>query len=67
MKTPTQLGFELDYQETQSMEYARHPFDALLTYETWLENKALISKSFIKKKKEKAEIILTRQPNDLFY
>ncbi|KAI4538887.1 hypothetical protein MG293_011154 [Ovis ammon polii] len=43
MKTPTQLGFELDYQETQSMEYARHPFDALLTYETWLENKALIT------------------------
>lgn len=67
MKTPTQLGFELDYQETQSMEYARHPFDTLLTYETWLENKALISKSFIKKKKKKAEIILTRQPNDLFY
>lgn len=52
MKTPTQLGYELDYQETQSMEYARHPFDTLLTYETWLENNALISKSFIKKKKK---------------
>lgn len=50
------------------MEYARHPFDTLLTYETWLENNALISKSFIKKKKKKkAEIILTRQLNDLFY
>ncbi|KAI4581516.1 hypothetical protein MJG53_009959 [Ovis ammon polii x Ovis aries] len=46
MKTPTQLGFDLDYQETQSMEYARHPFDALLTYETWLENKALITGGF---------------------
>lgn len=66
MKTPTQLGYELDYQETQSMEYARHPFDTLLTYETWLENNALISKSFIKKKK-KAEKILTRQLNNLFY
>lgn len=43
--------FELDYQETSLLEYARHPFDMLLTYETWLENKALISKSFIKKKK----------------
>lgn len=68
MKTPTQLGYELDYQETQSMEYARHPFDTLLTYETWLENNALISKSFIKKKKKKkAEKILTRQLNNLFY